>query len=252
MENKKLGRNRGIWSGVVVSELTFDHSVKDRVSGEVIESFLVMEVEVTITNKQGDLIDTSVLPCMVAQSAVDKLTRRPRLGDVVFMKGPWRAYDVREADTGRTQLEQNALVKVLEVHDTYPVRTRNKFEFKGVLVKKLYKFMRDAEGVPLKDETGKLLPKLDVEGNMEYTVRRNKEGKRVNDFIVAINRTNGSDYVPCIAYSKMAGVVAEDIPIGSEVEGVGYIRARRFEDRHGNKQVAYETVVTALEVVPLG
>jgi len=254
MEKRKLGKNRGVWYGKVVSELTFSHDVKDRKTGEVVESFYSFQIQTEIIDRKGNTIDASIVPVTVPTSKlqeikpeVEAITEKISVGDLVFLKGSWRAYDYKDSQSSRTRLEQNAYVKIIEVHDDFQVRTRNKFEFEGVLVKKLYEFERKEDGAPVKDEKGRLVPKTDEEGNIKYVVRKNKEGKVVNDFIVAINRPNGSDYIPCIAYTRLATKIAKEIPVGAEVEGAGYIRAREYQSG-GVTRLAYEAVVTSLEV----
>lgn len=255
MEKRKLGKNRGIWYGIVVSELEFSHEIKDRKTNEIVEKFYTFDVEVETVDWKGNLINKSVLPITLSETKLSEIkpevqdvTKKLEIGNLVFLRGSWRAYDYRNPKTRKTQLEQNAYVKVIEVHDDYQVKTRNKFEFQGVLVKKLYEFERDENGVPLKDEKGKLISKKDEDGNVKYVVRKNKEGKVVNDFIVAINRPNGSDYIPCIAYKKLANEIAKEIEVGSEIEGSGYIRARYYQSG-GAERVAYEAVITNLTPV---
>jgi len=252
MEKRKLGKNRGVWYGTVISAVEFSHEVKDRKSGEVVERFYTFNIEAEIKDKKGNVVNTSVLPITVPESKLSEIkpeitevTQKVKIGDLVFLKGSWRAYDYRNPNTSRTHLEQNAYIKTIEVHDDFQVRTRNKFEFEGVLVKKLYEFERDENGTPIKDEKGRLVPKTDEEGNIKYVVRKNKEGKIVNDFIVAINRPNGSDYIPCLAYKRLATDIAKEIEVGSEVEGAGYIRARYYQSG-GTDRVAYEAVITSL------
>lgn len=252
MEKRKLGKNRGVWYGKAISEVQFSHEVKDRKTGEIVERFYTFNVETEIKDKIGNVVNVSVLPVTVPESKLQEIkpditdvTAKIAVGDLVFLKGSWRAYDYRNPATKRTHLEQNAYIKIIEVHEEYQVRTRNKFEFEGVLVKKLYEFERDEQGVAKKDEKGRLLPKTDEEGNIKYVVRKNKEGKIVNDFIVAINRPNGSDYIPCLAYKKLATTIAKEIEVGSEVEGSGYIRSRHYQV-NGEERVAYEAVITQL------
>lgn len=247
MKKRKLGKNRGIWCGVVVSKLELSHELKKQDDDTVIERFFKFDVETEIKNKKGELKDASILPVIISETKLNELEQRPEVGKIVFLKGSWRTYDHPNSTDAKKRLEQNIYVKSIEVHNDYPVKTRNKFEFEGVLVKKIFEIERDAEGNPLKDEFGRLIPKKDEKGNAKYTVRKNKEGHIVNDFIVAINRPNGSDYVPCIAYRKLANYIAEEVEVASEVEGYGYIRMREYEFA-GEKQVAYEAVITSLTV----
>lgn len=247
MKKRKLGKNRGIWCGVVISELELSHELKRQEDDTVIERFFKFDVETEIKNKKGELKDQSTLPVIISETKLNELDEKLEVGKIVFLKGSWRTYDHSHPQDVKTRLEQNIYVKSIEIHNDYSVKTRNKFEFEGVLVKKLFEIERDAEGNPIKDDQGRLIPKKDENGNMKYTVRKNKEGQVVNDIIVAINRPNGSDYVPCIAFRKLANFIAEEIEVGSEVEGYGYIRTRHYEFR-GENRVAYEAVVTSLNV----
>lgn len=254
MKKRTLGKNHGVWSGRVVSPLEFSHEIVNKETEEVIEKFYKLFIEVEIKNKRDELIDSSVLPVTVSsrnikevKPEVENVEEALVVGEILFIKGSWRAYDYKDQNTLRSKLEQTAYVKVLEVHDGFQVRTRNKFEFEGTLVKKLYEPERDENGNAKKDEKGRLIPKLDEDGKEIYTVRKNREGKVVNDFIVAINRPNGSDYIPCIAYGKLAKYIASNVEKTSEIEGSGYIRTRKFKDGRGNERVAYEAVVSYIK-----
>ena len=245
MSKRKLGKNRGIWCGVVVSKLEFSHELKKRDDDTVIERFYKFDIETEIKTKQGEVIDTSILPVVISETKLNDLEERIEVGKIVFLIGSWRTYDHPDVVDVKKRLEQNIFVKSIEIHKEFSVNTRNKFEFEGVLVKKIFEVERDAENRPLKDAQGKLIPKKDDEGNLKYSVRVNKEGQIVNDMIIAINRYNGSDYVPCIAYRRLASYIAEKVDIASEVVGSGYIRMREYEFA-GQKRVAYEAVVTDL------
>lgn len=244
MTKRKLGRNRGVWCGTVQNEPVFSHEIVDNETDEVIETFYTFEIETEIHNKNNELIDSSTLPIVVSKTKLEELKEEISIGKIVFVKGFWRTYDQKDRTDSR--LKQNVFAKKIELHTEYPVKTRNKFEFEGVLVKKLYKFKRDEDGKPLKDEEGRLIPKLDEEDNIRYTVRRNKEGKLVNDYIVAINRPSGSDYIPCLSYVPLGQKIAKEIEIGEEIKGSGYIRGRKYEDRNGIMRMAYEVVITRL------
>lgn len=261
MKKKKLGKNHGIWCGEVVADLTVSHEIRDRETKEVIETFYKTEIQVEIRNVEDVLINKSLLPVTVSQSNLNTLGKELEIGDIVFIKGSWRAYDYKNKETNRTKLDQTAFVKIIEIHDEYEIRTRNKIEFQGTLVKKLTDVERTESGEKVFDSRGKAVPKRDEDGNIVYAVRKNKEGKIVNDFTIAINRPNGSsrpdesgfaenvssDYIPCISYGKLARKVADEIRVGAEVVGSGYIRARHYNDRNGNPRVAYEAVITTIE-----
>ena len=231
MKKRKLGKNHGVWSGSVISALEFSHEVKDRKTNEIVERFYKFYIETEISyEKDGELrvVDKSTLPVTVSETNLRELnpeaveaTETLVLGDIVFIKGSWRAYDYKSKDENRTRLDQTAYVKIIEKHSDFQVRTRNKFEFEGVLVKKLYEYEKGEGGRAVRDDKGRLVPKKDEEGNDVFTVRKNREGKIVNDFTIAINRPNGSDYIPCIAYGRLAKHIAKNVDRGAEIEEVG-------------------------------
>lgn len=247
MNKTKLGKNHGVWCGTVASDLEFSHDIKRRESSEVIETFYKFYLEVERKNKRDEVVDRSVIPVTVSKSNIDELDRELTLGTIVFIKGSWRAYDYKDKKNDRVKLEQTAYVKVMEAHDNFEVKTRNKFDFSGTLVRKLFEYERDENGKGKKDEKGRLIPKRDEEGNIIYAVRKNKENKIVNDVTILINRPNGSDSIPCIAYDRLAKKIKSDIAIDSEVEGTGYIRVREYTNSNGKKEKAYEAVIESIK-----
>lgn len=247
MKKGILGKNRGIWCGIVVSGLEFSHDIKSKDDGSVIERFYKFQVEVELINKKKEIKDHSTLPVMISESRLNELDEKVTVGRIVFLKGSWRTYDNSGSNESKTRLEQNIFVKSIEIHSEFAVRTRNKFEFEGFLVKKLFEIQRDEEGRQLKDGQGRLIPKRDEEGNLKYTTRRNKEDEIVNDMIIAINRPNGSDYIPAVAYKKMASKIATSIPVGAVITGSGYIRSREY-NFNGESRIAYEAIITEIEL----
>lgn len=247
MNKKKLGKNHGVWCGTVASELEFSHDIKHRESDEVIEVFYKFYLDVEKRNKKEEIVDRSLLPVTVSQSNINELGRELSIGTIVFIKGSWRAYDYKNKETSKVKLEQTAYVKIMEAHDDFEVKTRNKFDFSGTIVRKLFEFERDGNGKGLKNDKGQLVPKKDELGNIIYAIRKNKEGKIVNDVTVVINRPNGSDYIPCIAFDRLAKKIKNEIDINSEVEGSGYIRVREYKNRNGVVEKAYEAVITSIQ-----
>lgn len=264
MRRKENGKNRGIWHGELFREFEFSHSIKK--GGEIIEEFFQGTILVKKEEKK-QRIDSSKLPVLVSRSRLEKLGRLPSKGDVLFIKGPWRVYDNKNKQTGKTKSEQFILAKGIELHEKYTVSTRNKLELEGVLVKKLFKFKRKEDGTPIRDEGGKLVPRLDDENKLIHTTRENKEGKVVNDFFVAINREiykkdedgriitknekpivqkKETDYVPCIAYFDLAKQVAYEIDIGERVVVEGYAREREIYN-YGKQKKVYEIVIEKIE-----
>jgi hypothetical protein len=246
--DKKIGKNLGVWYGEMVGELEFSHEVKERSSGKIIERFLRCNIRTEILNKRGEMIDSSIIPVTVSENKINELAKRPEAGDILFLKGSWRAYDYKKGAGGKTKLEQTAYAKFIELHTSYQMKVRNKFDFEGVLVRKLYECEREENGKPKKDQQNRLIPRLDENGAVKYTVRKNKEGKVVNDITIAVNRPNGSDYLPAIAYKKLAVYISKQVDIYAEVEGSGYIRSRNIT-KNGIEEMVYEVVVTQLNIV---
>lgn len=237
-----LGTNRGIWCGTVVSPLELDEEATT-VDGNIQEQFYRFNLAVELRDEQGNATDRSTLPVVIGDKALKTLDFYPSVGNLIHIEGSWRTQDKQQAKHQKTRLEQYILVKYIELAPESQMK--NTFLFEGVLVEKLFVLQRDGNGIPLKDEYGRLIPK---NGIIRYTVRK-KDNQEMNDFKLAINRVNGSDYVPCVAYDVLANEVANEVPLRARVEGVGYIRARVYTDKRTLlPKTAYEAVVLSLNV----
>lgn len=263
MQKRKLGKNHGIWCGRVYTEPEFSHNIKNKETNEVLEEFYKFYIETETEEEHNGLTDHSILPVTVSKSNLDKLGRDLNIGNIVFVKGSWRTYDYKKQERKTSRLEQTAFVKIIEIHEEFVVKTRNKIEIEGVLVGKLYEAVKDEDGSIKKDEFGSPVPVLDENKNKVFTVRPHRDGGTVNDYMVAINRPKGriplefkndvalpkkyiqSDYIPCVSYEEMAKKVAYDIDLLSEVKGVGYIRSREYI-KGGQKRTALEAVITEI------
>lgn len=248
MVKKNDGKNQTVWCGEVVKPLTFSHEITSNETKEVIETFYRFEVKLEVKTNKGKLLDTSVLPMVVSNKFIEKLEKPLEVGDVVFIRGSWRAYTVADEETERRHVEQVGFVQYLVHSELRDGKSLNRFDFEGYLVNKLYEPVRDAEGNPVRGEDGAFEPLLNEAGKRQWTVRLNKEKKIVNDYTIAINRNNRSFYIPSLSYYNLAKKVAEEIEVGSKVKGSGYIRSREF-DKNGIKQVVFEAVVVSLDVI---
>lgn len=250
MTEKNNGLNSTVWCGEVVEQLSFSHDIKNKETGEVIDTFYRFALRTKVVTNKGKELDDSVLPIIVSEKSLEKLEKQLEVGDVVFIRGSWRAYTVAD-DKGR-KVEQVGFVSTIVHSELKDGKYLNRFDFQGYLVNKLYVPERDAEtGKPLRDaETGQFKPLLDEDENKQWTVRLNREKKVVNDFTIAINTNNRSFYIPSVSYFGLAKRIAEEFPIGSEVKGSGYVRSRTYKDGRGNEQQVYEAVVVSLELVP--
>lgn len=249
---KVVFANRGVWCGKVVEEPVLDHEIRDKETDELIEQYFEVKLEVEYENPKKTIKNVSTLLVLISKTKIDTLGG-VNVGDLLFVKGEYRAYDRRNEETGRrntiTRIQAKKVEKVAEY-----TRTRNKIEFHGVLKSKLYKAKFNEEGVIELDEKGKPVPVLDEEGNKISWVRRNTEGLTVNDFVLEVGKKitteDGqekviyTDYIPMLAYGAIAWQVAKDIDLDTPVLAQGYVRCRPkngFAD-----EVVYEPVITRI------
>lgn len=255
MENKTFGLNRGIWCGKVVKGTEFNHELRDRETNEVIEQYFVAELEVEFENASKTVKDVSILPVLMTKTKLDSLGGVSE-GDLLFVKGEYRAYDRRDEETGKRHTITRILAKKIEKVEGY-TRTRNKIEFYGVLKSKLYKAKFNDEGILEKDEKGRPVPVLDENNNKIPWVRRNTDGLTVNDFVLEVAKEiideNGevktiyTDYIPMIAYGAVAWQIAKEIELETKVKSRGYIRRRPKNGYEG--EYVYEPVITRITPV---
>lgn len=248
MVKKKDGKNQTVWCGEVLSPMVVSHERKNSDKTEVLETFYRFNIKVEVKTNKGKVLDTSTLPMVVSEKMLETLEKPLEVGDIVFIRGSWRAYTVVDEGTERRRVEQVGFVQYLVHSELRDGKSLNRFDFEGYLVHKLYDPVRDAEGNPVRRADGSFEPNLDEDGNKQWTVRLNKEKKIVNDYTIAINRNNRSFYIPSLSYYNLAKKIADEIGIGDKVEGSGYIRSREFE-KNGEKQVVYEAVIVSLGVI---
>lgn len=248
MVKKKDGKNQTVWCGEVSTPMVVSHERKNNDKTEVLETFYRFDIKVEVKTNKGKVLDTSTLPMVISERMLETLEKPLEVGDVVFIRGSWRAYTVVDEETERRHVEQVGFVQYLVHSELRDGKSLNRFDFEGYLVNKLYDPVRDAEGNPVRGADGSFEPILDEEGNKKWTVRLNKEKKIVNDYTIAINRNNRSFYIPSLSYYNLAKKVADEIGIGEKVKGSGYIRSREFE-KNGKKQVVYEAVIVSLDVI---
>ena len=88
-------------------------------------------------------------------------------------------------------------------------------------------------------------------------VRYTQSGKAVASFTVAVDRrnkkaaeTNGqptADFIPCIAWDKLAEVIGNNLSKGRRVGVEGRIQVRNYEAQDGSKRYVTEVIVNELE-----
>lgn len=82
------------------------------------------------------------------------------------------------------------------------------------------------------------------------TTRYTQSGKAVCSFTLAIDRRGkdkGADFIPCVAWDKLAEVIANNLTRGRRIGVEGRLQSRQYESKDGGKRTAYEVVVGNME-----
>lgn len=85
-------------------------------------------------------------------------------------------------------------------------------------------------------------------------LRYTTTNKAVASFNIAVNRRVGSDhqgptadFIPCIAWNKLAEVVANNLVKGSEILIEGRMQVRSYDDQNGTKKYVTEVIISEME-----
>ena len=82
-------------------------------------------------------------------------------------------------------------------------------------------------------------------------LRQTGSGKDVVSFAVAVNRTKDEvAFIPCTAWDKTAGLIAQHFSKGKPIAVTGHLSVRSYTDKSGNKRTAMEVVCDRVEFVP--
>lgn len=247
MLNKDDGKNKTIWCGEVVGPLEVDHVYQEMEESQ--DTYYRFHLKTVVKTNKDRLLDESLLPMVINEKLLNGLDKTIEEGDILFLRGSWRAYTVGVESKSR-RVEQIGVVEEIAHSELRAGKYLNRYEFEGYLVEKLYLPEKDERSKPKVDsKTGKFIPLLDEKGKKQWTVRLNKEKKVVNDFTIAINEGDRSFYIPSLSFFNLAHRIANEFPIGSKVKGAGYIRSRTYVDRRDIVRTAYEAVVVSLEIV---
>jgi hypothetical protein len=250
MDKKRKFVNRGVFCGEVQSEPLLDHQIKNNDSGEVIKEYYAVDIEVEFENKNKTVKDVSVLPFLLTKEQMEEMGG-VSTGDILFIKGEWRAYD-RRLEDGRRQTVTRVLSRKAEKIEDF-TRTRNKVEFEGLLKSKIHKAKFDEDGRLERDEKKRLVLILDEEGKKIPWIRKNPEGHVVNDFVLQVTKEMEKDgemkvlyedFIPCIAYGPVAWQIMKEIDIDTPVKARGYVRRRMKKGYEG--EYVYEPVITRI------
>lgn len=85
-------------------------------------------------------------------------------------------------------------------------------------------------------------------------LRYTTTNKAVTSFTLAVNRRVSSDnqgptadFIPCIAWNKLAEVVANNLVKGSEILIEGRMQVRNYDDQNGVKKYVTEVIISEME-----
>ena len=84
----------------------------------------------------------------------------------------------------------------------------------------------------------------------EPEVKTTQSGNNVLSFSVAVDRSyqkkdeeRQTDFIPCVAWRGTADFIAKWAQKGDVIGVTGELQSRNYEDKNGNKRVAYEVIV---------
>lgn len=97
-----------------------------------------------------------------------------------------------------------------------------------------------------------LIGRLSKDPEMRYT----ESGKAICSFSLAVNRKWGrdndgptADFIPCVAWEKLAEIIGHNLAKGSQVAIEGRIQIRSYDAKDGSKRYATEVVVQEVEFI---
>lgn len=80
-------------------------------------------------------------------------------------------------------------------------------------------------------------------------IRTTKNGKSNARFTVAINKKEGADFIPCVAWERLADIVERFIGKGSRVGVTGHLTSGSYE-KDGKKVFTLDVTVEELDLPP--
>lgn len=80
-------------------------------------------------------------------------------------------------------------------------------------------------------------------------VRQTQTGKSVTNFTIAINRrgTDGADFIPVVAWNRLADICGQYLQKGSQVCVSGAIQLRSYQADDGSNRSVFEIVANEVE-----
>lgn len=80
-------------------------------------------------------------------------------------------------------------------------------------------------------------------------LQKTTSGKSVTSFTLAINRSgsDGADFIPCVAWNKIAEVICQYLKKGSLMGLKGRIQTRTYENRDQKKVTVVEVIAEEIQ-----
>lgn len=90
----------------------------------------------------------------------------------------------------------------------------------------------------------------------EPDIRTTTSGKKVATFTLAVDRDFKSqsgereaDFIPCVAWGKLAEIVERYVPKGKQIAVCGRIQTRNYDAPDGSKRYITEIIVSELQLL---
>jgi len=200
-------------SGILTEEFRYSHTVLS-------EDFYETILKVKRLSGNEDLI-----PIVISEILLEYLLEESVKGKYVEITGQYRTYNVW-VEGGKSHLKQNLFVSSIEICDKDELETVGDADINSVYLK----------GFICKEPVFRVTP----------------AGIKITDLIVAVNRGYGkSDYIPCIAWNKMA-LFTSKLNVGDKIALKGRAQSREYLKTNydtGIKEtkIAYEISIISVE-----
>ena len=87
-------------------------------------------------------------------------------------------------------------------------------------------------------------------------LRHTQTGKQVTTFTLAVDRDyknaqgeREADFIPCVAWGKLAEICERYITKGKQVAVAGKIQTRNYEDKNGQRRYITEIIVSDMQLL---
>mgnify|MGYP002566132194 CR=1 FL=1 len=193
--------NKVFVSGRIEAEFEYSHEV-------LWEKFYRTRVRVERLSGTEDLVPIMVSDLMIGKEMLKKSLE----GKWVEVAGQFRSYN-KLGEDGRRHLELFLFVTAINIYE---------------------------DEDELEEITNANLIYLDGHLCKPPVFRKTPLGRQITDLMIAVNRSYGkSDYIPCIAWGRIAQWVSE-FEVGNRVKLYGRVQSREYLKRYSNDSEAGE------------